>query len=75
MGKGPLPRRPNPYPDARAYDAGAFDNDIQCPVSIELIEIYIQILLPAYQVTLGFEKNSCNSLFNTCLSLSVDVDV
>ncbi len=43
--------------DKRAYDKGAFDNNIQCPVDNELIEIYLQILLPAYQVTLGFEKN------------------
>ena len=42
-----------------AYDKGAFDtNDNLCPYDLKTIETYHQILLPAYRVSLGFQKNS-----------------
>ena len=44
------------YSAKRAYDKGAFDGDIKCPVELEVIEMYIQVLLPAYEFTLGMEK-------------------
>ena len=40
----------------RAYDIGAFCDEITCPVELTQIEIYIQILLPALFITLGWEK-------------------
>ena len=42
----------------RAYDKGAYDGDEKCPIDLETIEAYIQILQPAYFTTLGWEKNS-----------------
>jgi hypothetical protein len=45
------------FSNKRAYDKGAFTENIECPISLEKIEIYIQILLPSYYVTLGWEKN------------------
>jgi hypothetical protein len=44
----------------RAYDKGAYDGEIKCPIELETIEIYIQILQPAYFTTLGWEKNSAS---------------
>ena len=35
----------------------AYDDDIVCPVSIQEIEICIQILMPAYWLTLVMQKN------------------
>jgi hypothetical protein len=32
----------------RAYEKGAYDGDIKCPVELEVIEMYLQVLLPAY---------------------------
>ena len=40
----------------RAYDIGAFCDEITCPVELSQIEIYIQILLPALFITLGWER-------------------
>ena len=45
------------YCAKRAYEKGAFDDDIKCPVELEVIEMYLQVLLPAYEFTLGMEKN------------------
>ena len=43
----------------RAYEKGAFDEDEnQCPYDLKTIEMYHQILAPAYRVSLGFQKNS-----------------
>ncbi len=42
----------------RAYDKKAFDDEIVCPVDLKSIEIYLQILNPAYRISLGFQKNS-----------------
>ena len=42
----------------RAYDKGAFNDDIVCPVSLDLIETYIQILLPAYKLSVMWQKNN-----------------
>ncbi len=42
----------------RAYDAKLFENDqIICPVDLETIEVYLQILAPAYRVSVGFQRN------------------
>ena len=41
-----------------AYDKKAFDDEIVCPVDLKSIEIYLQILNPAYRISLGFQKNS-----------------
>ena len=43
----------------RAYDKGAFsdENALVCPIQLDEIETYIEILLPAYFATLGWEKN------------------
>ena len=40
-----------------AYDKGAFSRNIICPIKLEIIKTYIQILMPSYFVTLGWEKN------------------
>jgi hypothetical protein len=45
------------FSNQRAYHKGAFDEDIICPIGLDVIETYIQILLPAYYTTLGWEKN------------------
>ena len=42
----------------RAYDKNAFNDEIVCPVDLNSIEIYLQILNPAYRISLGFQKNS-----------------
>ena len=42
----------------RAYEKGAFDEGVlECPIDLSAIELYIHILLPAYFVTLNWEKN------------------
>jgi hypothetical protein len=41
----------------KVYDKGAFNDKIKCPIELETIETYIQILMPSYGVTLGWEKN------------------
>ena len=42
----------------RAYDRGCYENGVACPVDLDTIETYIQILKPAYLTTLGWEKNN-----------------
>ncbi len=42
----------------KAYENGAFDGDVTCPIPYDLIEVYIQILLPAYQFTLSLEGSN-----------------
>ena len=45
----------------RCYDKEAFAlSDIDCPVDIKTIEIYIQILLPAHFTTLPWERNQAS---------------
>jgi hypothetical protein len=44
------------FSNKRAYDNGAYEN-LECPVDFETIELYIQVLLPAYYITLGWEKS------------------
>ena len=46
------------FSNKRAYDKGAYDEVNTCPISLEVIETYIQILKPVYFTTLGWEKNS-----------------
>ena len=41
----------------RAYKKNIINDELKCPVSFEKIEIYLQILAPAYRVSLGFQKN------------------
>jgi len=45
------------FSNKRAYDNGAYDGEISCPKALVQIETYIQILMPAYYATLGWEKN------------------
>ena len=40
----------------RAYEKGAFETT-ECPISLEIIEMYIKILLPGYQFTLNLHSN------------------
>ena len=40
-----------------AYKKNAFDPSKPCPVSLDKIELYMQILLPAYQFSLIMQKN------------------
>lgn len=47
----------------RAYDKGAFDQTspgLMCPVDLKKIEIYLQILKPAYQVSIGLQSNQAS---------------
>lgn len=41
----------------RAYDNNLFENH-ECPIDLKTLEIYLQILAPAYRVSLAFQKNS-----------------
>ena len=34
------------------------DENLKCPVSLKTIETYLQILRPAYQMTINFQSNS-----------------
>jgi hypothetical protein len=40
----------------RAYDRGAFDEAKPCPIEIDIVEVYLQILAPAYLVSIGFQS-------------------
>jgi hypothetical protein len=43
----------------RAYEKGIFDDsENKCAYDLKTIETYYQILLPAYRVSLSFQKNS-----------------
>lgn len=42
----------------RAYENNVFNENFLCPVSLETIDTYLQILSPAYRISLGFQKNS-----------------
>ena len=43
----------------RAYDKQIFnEDDLKCPISLFEVETYLQILAPAYRVSLGFQKNT-----------------
>lgn len=47
----------------RAYDRGAFNENVEeltCPVSLESVETYLQILKPAYLLSMGFQSNTAN---------------
>jgi hypothetical protein len=44
----------------RAYDRDAFTDDCPCAIDLETTEIYLQILKPAYKVSIGFQKNNSN---------------
>lgn len=44
----------------RAYDKNMFDEQLQCPVSKEKIELYLQILKPAYILSLKFQYHDSN---------------
>ena len=41
-----------------AYSTGVFSETFKCPASLEVIEKYLQILLPAFQFNLIMQKNS-----------------
>jgi len=41
----------------RAFEKGAYDNETVCPITFHEIETYIQILMPAYWLTLAMQKN------------------
>jgi hypothetical protein len=40
----------------RAYDRGAFDKAQPCPIEIDIVEVYLQILAAAYLVSIGFQS-------------------
>jgi hypothetical protein len=40
----------------RAIDQGAFAEYDACPFDLETIEIYLQILFPAYELSIAFQK-------------------
>lgn len=42
----------------RAYDRGAFNEEIVCPVDQQTIELYIQVLKPAYLLSISFQLAS-----------------
>jgi hypothetical protein len=43
----------------RVYDKGIFDDsENKCAYDLKTIETYYQILLPAYRLSFGFQKNS-----------------
>jgi len=42
----------------KAYDRNAITAENQCPISLETIETYLQILAPAYRISVGFQKTS-----------------
>ena len=41
----------------KAYDKGAFSKGAQCPVSLQTIETYFQILKPLYLLNVSFQSN------------------
>ena len=46
----------------KAYDRNVFNEDNVCPISLETIETYLQILAPAYRVSIGFQKTTSTIL-------------
>ena len=42
----------------KAYKRDAFHENNLCPISLEVIECYMQILLPAFNFNLIMQKNS-----------------
>ena len=40
----------------KAYIRGLFTSEFKCPISLEEIEFYLQILLPAFQFNLIMQK-------------------
>jgi len=42
----------------RVYTRGLFTEDFRCPVSLSLIDTYLQFLLPAFQFNLVMQKTS-----------------
>ena len=44
----------------RAYDRGAFNDNFPCDIDLKTTEIYLQILKPAYKLSIKFQKNSSN---------------
>jgi hypothetical protein len=42
----------------RAYDRDAFTDEDPCPIDLKTTEMYLQILKPAYMVSLSFQKNN-----------------
>ena len=42
----------------RAYDRGAYtESGVECPVSLETVELYLQILHPAYMLTNNWQRD------------------
>lgn len=44
----------------RAYDKEAFNDEIEelmCSLSLKQVDIYLQILLPAYRCSISFQNN------------------
>ena len=53
----------------RAYDKGAFnEQENECPVDLETINIYLRILQPAYTVSLALQSNE-SSIADTIPSI------
>lgn len=66
----------------RAYDKGLFDaGSVECPVPLETVEAYIQILKPAYLLSVSFQKRNSSigdvipgRLIRSCLLKSLKND-
>lgn len=48
----------------RAYDNNTFNSNFICPIDLNTIELYIQILKPAYLLSISFQ-NSNSSIADT----------
>lgn len=48
----------------RAYDNNVFNSDFICPIDLNTIELYLQILKPAYLLSISFQ-NSNSSIADT----------
>lgn len=68
----------------RAYDRKAFDEVDICPITLETVELYLQILKPAYDLSISFQNDkstisdtlpSIYLLINIWETMEVDDDV
>ena len=43
----------------KAYEINTFNNEYQCPYTLNSIENYIQVLFPVYRFSLFMQRNNC----------------
>ena len=43
----------------KAYEKNTFNNEYQCPYTLNSIENYIQVLFPVYRFSLFMQRNNC----------------